>query len=224
MNIIKYIICFATLLALAGCVNNVPKAEFFPPATQKKALTAQHWSWIAADAATRTRLALGKQGIGTEQAIYVADNAKYDFDKAFRKYLISHLIDSGVTVSTIPQGAIEVKYESQLIRHGNAIDMQTSGYKPGMLVAGVASFWVLRDVFSSGSNLSRAVGTTAVAGGYDAYQHMSADETPVELILATSITHQNKYLMLNADAYYIEKGEELLFQGCDGKRRCRGVK
>lgn len=212
------------MLALAGCVNNIPKAEYFPPATQKKALTVQHWSGIAEDAAMRTRLALAKQGIGTEQAIYVADNAKFDFDKAFRKYLISHLIEGGVTVSTIPQGAIEVKYESQLIRHGYAIDMQTSGYKPGMLTAGVASFWVLRDVFSSGSNLSRAAATTALAGGYDAYQHGSADETPVELILTTSITQHNKYLMLNADAYYIEKGEELLFQGCDGKRRCRGVK
>lgn len=212
------------MLALAGCVNSIPKAEYFPPATQKKALTAQHWSGIAEDAAMRTRLALAKQGIGTEQAIYVAENAKYDFDKAFRKYLISHLIEGGVTVSTIPQGAIEVKYESQLIRHGYAIDMQTSGYKPGMLAAGVASFWVLRDVFSSGSNLSRAAATTAIAGGYDSYQHGNADETPIELILTTSITQHNKYLMLNADAYYIEKGEELLFQGCDGKRRCRGVK
>lgn len=224
MSLIKWSVCLLSVTALSGCVNNVPKAEYFPPASQKKALTAQHWSWIAEDAAQRTKLALAKQGVGSDQPIYIADNAKYDFDRAFRKYLISHLIDNGISVSTIPQGAIEVKYESQLIRHGYAIDMQTSGYKPGALVAGVATFWVLRDVFSHGSQTAQAAGTTAVAGAYDTYRYLNADETPVELILTTSITHQNKYLMLNADSYYIERGEELLFQGCNGKRRCREIK
>ncbi len=209
---------------LGGCVSHVPKAEYFPPATQKKALSAQHWGLIAEDAAQRTKLALARQGIGAEQPVYIAESARNDFDRAFRKYLISHLIENGVTVATIPQGAIEVKYESQLIRHGHAMDMQTKGYRPGMLVAGVASFWVLRDVFSYGATSDKAAATTAAAAGYDAYKYLNAEETPVELILTTSITHQNKYLMLNADAYYIEKGEELLFQGCNGKRRCRDVK
>lgn len=224
MKLIKWMIYFLSAAVLTACVNNMPQAEYFPPATQKKALTAQHWSLIAEDAAKRTKLALEKHGASPEQRIYVADDAKFDFDRAFRKYLILHLINQGLVVSTTAKDAIAVKYESQLIRHGYAIDPETSGYQPGMLVAGVAGFWVLRDVFSNGSTFSKAAGSTAAAGAYDSYRYLNPRETPIELILTTSITHDDRYLMLNSDAYYIEKGEEFLFQRCNGRRTCREVK
>lgn len=221
MKLTKWIIYFLSAAALTACVNNMPQAEHFPRGVQKKALTAQHWGWIAEDAAIRTKLSLGKHGISAEQPVYVVDNSKNDFDRAFRKYLISHLIEQGTVVSTIAEGAIEVKYESQLIRHGHMVDMAVNGYKPGTLVAGVAAFWVLRDVLGSGSTSSKVAGSTALAGAYDSYNYLNPKETPIELILTTSITNGNRYLMLNADSYYVEKGEEALFQRCNGKRSCR---
>lgn len=221
----KFIVFMSVLVLLVGCANQLPKGEVFPETSQKKALMANHWSLIAEDAAQRTRIALANQGISGETPIFVAEGAKHDFDRAFRKYLISHLIENGATVVTIPKGAIEVKYESQIIRHGSAIDLQTYGYKPGMLVAGVASFWVLRDVFRVGrSSETIGWGALGLAGAKELYDSKYAGETPIELILTTSATNQNKYLMLNADAYYIEKGEEFLFQECTNKRRCREVK
>lgn len=217
----KLILLILAMCLTSACATSVPRAENFPQTQQKKALTAQHWSFIAEDAAQRTQSALSKQGITTNMPIYIAETSQHDFDKAFRKYMIAHLIDKGIAVSTVPQGAIEVKYESQVIRHGQAIDLEMSGYKPGMLAAGVASFWVLRDVFRGSSSASSRYGSVAVAGAYDAYQALSPGETPVELILTTSITSNNRYVMLNADAYYIEKGEEWLFEGCGNRRRCR---
>jgi hypothetical protein len=108
-----------------------------------------------------------------------------------------------------------------VIRHGAGVVRELSGYQPGMAIAGVASFWVLRDVFKSFSD-AKPYGTLATAGAYDAYKALRPSETSVELIVSTSITQNNRYLMLNADAYYIEKGEEILFEGCKGnRRRCR---
>lgn len=216
----KFIIVLLVSLFTTSCTTNVPKAESFPPSQQKKALMAHHWSLIAQDAAQRTRTALTKQGFSSSTPIFIAETSNYDFDKAFKKYMIAHLIEMGAAVSTLPEGSIEVKFESQVIRHSRAIDLEVSGYKPGMLAAGVASFWVLRDIFKSGSQ-SGSYGSVAIAGGYDAYRALNPGETPVELILTTSITNKNRYVMLNADAYYIEKGEEWLFDGCGTRRRCR---
>lgn len=217
MRFLTLLLC---MVMVTGCATSVPNAQNFPISTQKKALMAKHWNYIAEDAATRTLSALGKHGL-SKSPIYVADASQYEFDKAFKKYMIAHLIQNDAVVSTVPGGAIELKYDTQVIRHGAAIDHELSGYQPGMAVAGVASFWVLRDVFKSLSHSNRYTGA-AVAGTFDGYKALSPSETSVELIISTSITQNNRYLMLNADSYYIKKGEEILFDGCKGnRRRCR---
>lgn len=212
----KLILIALALCFTSACSTSIPRAENFPISQQKKALMAKHWSLIAEDAAQRTQSALNK--LGSSMPIYIAESSQHEFDKAFRKYMIAHLIDNGAMVSTVPEGAIEVKYESQVIRHSQAVDLEINGYKPGILTAGLASFWVLRDVMRGGSDSSR-YGSVAAAGAFDTYMALSPKETPIELILTTSITHNNRYVMLNADAYYIEKGEEWLFEGCKGSRR-----
>ena len=216
----RFLTVLLTLVFVSGCATSVPNAQNFPISSQKKALMAKHWNYIAEDAADRTHWALGKHGLA-KATVYVADATQYEFDKAFKKYMIAHLISNGITVSTVPEGAIEIKYDTQVIRHGAAIDRELSGYKPGMAVAGVASFWVLRDIFSDFSHSNRYAGAAAT-GAFELYNALTPSETSVELIVSTTMTKNNQYLMLNADSYYIEKGEEILFEGCKGnRRRCR---
>ncbi len=208
---------------LVGCATSIPKAENFPQSKQKKAMAAQHWGLIANDAVAQTKIALDRQGFAKEQPLYVTDNSNTDFGRAFRKYMIAGLIDEGFVVSTVKGGAIELGYEAQVIKHAAAFDPQAFGYQPGMASAGVAGFWVLRDALRPGSTSGAILGTTALALGVDAYNAVNPGETGVELLISTSITHEDRYVMLNADAYYIEKGEAWLFEGCKGKTRryCR---
>lgn len=217
----RYVALLMALCLVSACATSVPEARNFPLSTQKKAIMAQHWSLIAEDAARRTRQSVLKQGFTSETPFYIADApSNHAFDKAFKKYLISHLIAQGAVVSTQREGALEVKYESQLIRHSEGVDLILNGYQPGMLTAGVASFWILRDIFSSSSHSNRYAGLAASAAA-DGYFATNPKETPIELILTTSIVHQERYLMLNADSYYIEKGEGWLFEGCTSRRACR---
>jgi hypothetical protein len=67
------------------------------------------------------------------------------------------------------------------------------------------------------------IASVATAAAYDVYNAKNPGETGVELLISTSIIHNDQYVMLNADAYYIEKGEAWLFEGCKGKNRrlCR---
>ncbi|MDO9232748.1 MAG: hypothetical protein Q8N02_02780 [Methylotenera sp.] len=208
---------------LTACATNIPQAKNFAPTSQKKAMAAQHWGMIATDAVDQTRLALAKQATLNGSPLYVSDNSSTDFGRAFRKYMIAGLIDAGYAVSAIKEGAIEIDYEAQVIRHASSFDPHFFGYKPGMATGGVVGFWVLRDALKYWSTTNLGLGSVAAAAAYDGYQATNPDETGVELLVSTSIIHNNRYVMLNADAYYIEKGEAWLFEGCKGKNRrlCR---
>jgi len=207
----------------AGCATSIPQAQNFAPAKQKKVMAAQHWEAIAADAVEQTRLTLDAPQFADNKPVYVADNTKTDFDRAFRKYMIAGFIAAGVPVSTKNDGAIEVSYETQVIRHANATNPETLGYKPGMAAAGMTGFWVLRNAIGRWSTGGTAAATIATAGAYDAYKAVNPGETGVELLVSTSVVHADRYAMLKTDAYYIESGEAVLFELCSGKsrRRCR---
>lgn len=210
------------LSVLSACATQVPKAENKPAEPQAKLMAAQHWGAVAKDAVERTRWALSQKGIQHDTPLYISENHNTVFDHAFRKYLISHFIEAGSVVATSNANALEVKFESQVITHAQAIRPQDFGYKPGAATAGVAGLWILRDVFD-GSATGKVIKSLALAGAYDGYKATNPGETGVEVLLTTSITHKDRYLMLNADAYYIEKEESRLFEPCRGRNRklCR---
>ncbi len=210
------------LAMLSACATQVPKASNTPAEPQAKLMAAQHWGGIAKDAVERTRWALSQKGVDLNMPLYIGENNNTVFDHAFRKYLISHFIEAGSVVATTNKNALEVKFDSQIIMHAHALRPNELGYKPGMLTAGVAGFWILRDVFD-GFGSGAALKSLALAGAVDGYNAKNPSETGVEVLLTTSITHEDKYIMLNADAYYIEKEESRLFEPCRGRNRklCR---
>lgn len=215
----KFLLLLLTITFATACTTNVPRAENFTQTQQKKAMAARHWEFIASDAVTQTKKALVKNSHLQGKSLYLEENKSTDFTRAFRNYMISELIDAGFEVSTKKEGAIEIIYEAQVIRHASAFDPIAFGYKPGVATAGVAGIWILREALKSFSFSSAGVSTLAAAGAYDSYKANNPGETGVELIISTSMIHQDKYVMLNADAYYIEKGEEWLFEGCKGRSR-----
>lgn len=215
---------FVTAIFLAALVSacaNQPTAQWYQHSQQKKVNAAQHWGLIAADVVEQTKVAVNEQDLGKDKPLYVTDNTGSHFDRAFRNYMITGLVNAGLTVSPNRDGAIEITYESQVIRHGESFDPSLFGYKPGMAATGVAGFWVLRDLARSSSSLGIAAATIAGTAGYDVYK--ATEPTGVELLLTTSIIQNNQYVMRNTDAYYIEKADAYLFEPCKSRstRGCR---
>ena len=208
---------------LAGCTPAMPKAEYFPPSKQKVAVAAQHWGMIASDAVQQTRVAMEKQNFPKNKPVYVVVGSETEFEKAFRNYLITGLVNAGVAVSPASDGAIEINYETQVIRHAGKFDADKLGYKPGMATAGVAGFWVLRNAVEKWSMGVAAAGTIGAAAAYDYYKIDNPEQTGVELLLTTSIIQNQRYVMRHTDAYYVEKADASLFESCKGKSRraCR---
>lgn len=217
MSLKSYIALVCLVCISTGCTNQ-PWVEPHPTTMQQKISAAQQWGLIAEDVTARTKSTLLKADYLDEKTpLYVAESTNAHFDRGFRNYLITSLVNTGFNVVAHKEGGIEIQYESQVIRHGASFDPKVMGYKPGALTAGVTSFWVLRDA----GTIGLAAGTIAGAAGLDFYN--SRKPTNVELLLTTSILQGNRYLMRNTDAYYIENADIYLFEPCRTKsvRGCR---
>lgn len=213
----KCLILIALLTQTVACTTNIPKSERFEQSTQRKMMSAQHWNAVAKDAVERTRWILSTKGFTPDTPIYIAYNNRTVFDHAFRKYMIANFVKAGSAVSTIQNGAIEIKYDTQVIKHAGAFDPEKLGYKPGTGTAAAGSFWTLRNILNGST--SAVSGAFMLGGSYDIYKAYNLGETGVELLLTTSIIDKNIYVMHNTDAYYIEHGEAWLFEPCKGRNR-----
>lgn len=203
------ILCAAALLA--GCANQ-PTAQWYEQTQQKKLDAAMQWGLVADDAVEQTRLAVMAQPTLKGKPLYIANRRGTHFERAFRNYMITGLVNAGLPVTPSRDGAVEITYETQVVRHGDAFDPSLFGYRPGMAAAGAGSFWVLRGLAKSSSSTGLAAATIAGAAGYDVYR--ATEPTGVELLLTTSIVESDRYIMRNTDAYYIEKGDAYLFEPC----------
>ena len=207
---------FAAMLCLplfAGCsqLAGIPNAEPFPDATLRKAKSAEHWNVIAGDVASQTA-GLKNRPEFQGKPLYVSpsgDNS--DFSHGFQSMLISKLVNGGLSVATKSEGAIEVKYEAQVVRHlagqGN--------YQPGTVAALAGGILVAREIAVSGSSpTGKAVGAAALIAGADllASNAKLHTATNTEVIITTSLIDNNRFLMRKTDVYYVEDAEGSMFE------------
>ena len=197
----------------AGCsqLAGMPNAEPFPDASLRKAKSAEHWNVIAGDVAMQTA-GLRAQPEIQGKPLYVSpsgDNS--DFSRGFHSMLISKLVNSGLNVATRPEGAVEVKYEAQVVRHlagqGN--------YQPGTVAALAGGILVAREIAVGGASATgKAVGAAALIAGADllAANAKLRSATNTEVIITTSLIDNNRFLMRKSDVYYVEDAEGVMFE------------
>jgi len=202
----------AILAALLTACANQPAGSWYPISEQKKVSAVHHWGLIADDVVEQTEFLLNRSENLMNKPFHVAESSNSHFDRGFRNYMISNLVNRGVNVTASKEGAIEISYETQVVRHGASFDPGVFGYKPGMATGGVTAFWVLREASRS---ISPAGSAAIAAAGIDTYKAL--ESTGVELLLTTSIVQDGHYVMRNTDAYYIEKADAYLFEPCKSR-------
>lgn len=192
-------------LFVVGCASEIPSARTHDLTSQKKIKAAHHWDVIAADVASETKKALAETG---QRRVYVtATGSKSAFDQAFHNFLITQLVRQGVSVGEKPGDALEVRYETQLIRHPS----QRVEPIPGGLTALAAGLLVLHNVPKWSQAQQGGVGLASIAG----FDYLTADRTSVtqtELVVTTSMLDAGQYRMRKSDVYYIEDADGALFQ------------
>ncbi len=215
------VLALTAALGCTACATSqplMPQAEKFTSVGQKKALAVQHWGVIASDVAVQTKNTLGKNNFLDQRALYVAPGNS-PFEQSFSNYMISHLVAQGIPVADSPKGAVEVKYNVQVVQHKPGFNPSETSYVPGSTTAGVAGLWILRDAVLHASRDALIASTIGVAAAYDIYKLIDQQKnghlttpTGTELVITTSIADGGRYQMFKTDAYYIEQAEAGLFQ------------
>ena len=206
----------ATLLCItliSGCAQlaGIPGAEPFPHTTLKKAKSAEHWRVIAGDVAAQTA-GLKDRAEFQGRSLYVlhsGDNS--DFSRAFKSMLISNLVNSGLRVATKPEGAVQVGYEAQVVRHL----ARQGDYQPGDLTALAGGIFVAREIRSgSASPTGKFVGATALVAAAELAGAVGRSHraTNTEVIITTSVVDNSRFLLRKTDVYYVEDAEGVMFE------------
>jgi hypothetical protein len=193
---------------LVGCASSpIPVSANFPITVEPKVRSAGHWGMLSSDVAKQTLASLGKLGVNGN--LYVALPANpTSFDRAFNNFLITDLVKSGQVVQQFPDRALEVSYQTQVVRHNS----HRPDFLPGrftMITAGLYAAYGL-GLAPVGDKLA---GGLAYAAGADYIaSESSGGPTHTELILTTTIAQGGRYLVRKTDIYYIEEADAGLLQ------------
>ena len=195
---------------LAGCAyrSPIPLAENFELTVQPKVRSAGHWELVSNDVVAQTLSTLDKTGMapGTQLHVALPPNPSA-FDLAFRDFLITKLVQSGAPVLQDPGQALNVTYNTQVVRPNRP----RPPFIPGqftMLAAGLTAAYGLRHEHLD-LQLLAALGATSLAD-YGASIN-SGGPTNTELILTTTVTRGGQYVARKTDVYYLENADTPLF-------------
>jgi len=197
----------ASVALLAACTTSpIPVSENFPLTVQPKVRSAGHWNLLSKDVVTQTLDTLNK--VGTVANLYVAlpPNAS-TFDIAFREFLITELVKAGRVVQQKPDNAMEVSYQTLVVRH----ESPRPHFVPGgftMLTAGLYAMYGLHLEHMD----AKLAGGLALAATADTIASInSGGPTHTELVLTTTVSMGGRYLARKTDIYYVEEEDTLLF-------------
>lgn len=204
-RLLKPIALGCTVAVLAGCaMSPIPVAQNFPLTTQKKVRSAGHWSQLSQDVVTQTIASLEKAGAKPQNTVHVASTLNpSDFDRAFREFLVTELVQKGWQVMPSPNADLTLSYEAQVVKHNS----ERPHFVPGLFTSLTAGLYVLH-------NASAAAGGLMLAGALDyAASVQTGGPTHTELVLTSTVTGNGRYVSRKTDVYYIEESDTSLFNG-----------
>ncbi|GAB4217952.1 MAG: hypothetical protein Fur007_21820 [Rhodoferax sp.] len=195
-------------MLMACGTSPIPVSENFPLTVQPKVRSAGHWELLAQDVVKQTLQGLSK--VGTTSNLYVAlpPNAS-PFDLAFREFLITELVNAGRVVQTTPERAIELSYQTQVVRHESARPHFVPG-KFTMITSGLYALYGLSKEHLD-AQLAGGLGVAMVADMVDSVN--SGGPTHTELVLTTTVAAAGRFLTRKTDVYYVEEDDASLFAG-----------
>ena len=193
---------------LVGCASSpIPVSANFPLTVEPKVRSAGHWSQLSNDVVKQTLDSLGKLGVNGNLYVALPPNAT-EFDKAFQTFLITDLVKSGRVVQQYPDRALEVSYQTQIVRHNS----YRPNFLPGRFTMITTGLYAAYGLGLAPVGDKMAGGLLYAAGADYIASESSGGPTATELILTTTIAQGGRYLVRKTDIYYIEEADATLMQ------------
>jgi len=193
---------------LVGCASSpIPVSANFPITVEPKVRSAGHWALLSNDVVKQTLDSLGKLGVSGNLYVALPANAT-SFDRAFQNFLITDLVKSGRVVQQYPDKALEVSYQTQVVRHNSP----RPHFVPGRFTMITAGLYAAYGLGLAPVGDKMAGGLALAAGSDYIASEGSGGPTHTELILTTTIAQGGRYLVRKTDIYYVEEADTTLLQ------------
>jgi len=208
LNSNKLALSVCVLAALTACAQSpIPMPENFPISSQLKVRAAGHWQAMARDVAGKTVASLRNSNVNAPVFIFLPDTAT-EFDRAFRDFLTTELVNLGVKVQVKPEGALTVSYTTQVVEHADP----RPNFSPGMYTKLTAGLWVLGAI-AADSALGAGVATLGLAGAKDYADSVDTNgASGMELILTTTVHNGEHLAARKTDVFYVEAPDAKLYR------------
>jgi hypothetical protein len=200
-------------LSVCSCSSRIPEPISYQYSQQKKMQASSHWEVLAADLANRinnqlimtdnlAKSVFVKQTCGDESTS-CKPNETSSFNEAFRDLLITSLFGFGVPTQSQPdKSTIEVRYKVQIVYHNTD---RIRSLQPGLLTSLSTAVAVLR-------NAPTELILIAVGAATDVANTSLVNSGHYEIIITTSMIHNDKYLFRSSDIYYINEKDFYHYQ------------
>ena len=196
----RYVVAFIGFVFLTSC-------SFMPPATtyetvfQEKMNSAEHWRILAEDTALEINNTLIKRGF-LESEVYVKPRCGDEqectklsapFFGGFKELLITKLVGYGVPVLVDEQDdGLVVEYDIQMVYHPKKRPQPW----PGTATALSTAIVVFRDAAWQTQSIAAGIAADVMGG-------MMVTNSNYEVIITTSISAEQIFIMRKTDVYYI---------------------
>lgn len=194
----KMFICILLSMFFWGC-SQVPKPTSHPFSTQKKIQAGDHWNMFAKDIGQTVVKEIKKEGYGN--SISLTPNNNSSFCRAFRSFLSTYFIHSGIDIKKEETSDYQLDWAVQGITHK---DSRTSSHLPGSntLIASLGyGVYKLFDNSSTGASYIAAAAAADIA--YELYKAGSIKLPRNEIIINVSLKKQGKIEYRSSNIYYV---------------------
>lgn len=220
-SVIKYMLMWMALALQANCasvqnpINSQPDAPIavnFTSSTQKHIQASSHWATIADDLAKQIKSNIDQNKIANRPVFVNLYSEPTEFTRAFNDFLITSLVNKGVTVSKLSVGSTVYNYKIQTVEYNSMRSTQLpSQAKWTALASGlvvIRSLESLDHVIRDGDSTILGAGVMA-----DIFQNDLAPN--LEIIITSSILSGSVYVARSSDIYYANVRDASLYQPKD---------
>jgi len=188
-------------LLLLGCAQ-VPKPSTYSLTYQRKMQAAHHWDLLAKDVAQRV---VAEQGTLGKGGVYVTPG-KGVFGSAYSSLVMTELANSGVELAAKPDGAAVLGVEVQLVQYRAKWPDRANRMHPG--------FWTgVSMIVRFADNMTWNM---LIPGGVvlDLVDGSKTTLTKNEIVVTTSLEKDGRYLMRQANIYYVNDADRGQYAEC----------
>lgn len=196
LTTISLLICF--FMFVIGC-SPTPKPASYSHNPQQKMQASRHWRVFAKDIGHSLSKNISDK---KRQSVYIKTNNNSPFCRAFRSFIATDLVNSGVSINEDNKESYTLAWSVQSVKHDGPRKVDQSFFGENTLVASLG--YGVYKVFEESTTASQFIATGVAADiVQEIYDTKNMKLPKNEVIINVTMTKSNDTVYRSSNIYYI---------------------